>query len=122
MTATMTTELVNTATLLRGRVYVYKNVSFERGIPVVVDDALAAELEEMFDEVRDADQEIIEKPLFSVVYEVARPAPVNTTPTRRRPPAHVRAAQAAAGTVAEEVIDTDPEPVPRGRIRRRPRA
>jgi hypothetical protein len=119
MTATMTTELVNTATLLRGRVYVYKNVSFERGVPVVVTDELAAELEELFDEVRDADQEIIEKPLFSVVYEVPRPAPVNTTPTRRRPPPHVQAAQAQAGTEAEEVIDT--APLPRGKIRRRPR-
>jgi hypothetical protein len=118
MTATMTdADLVTTATLLRGRVYVYRSVSFERGVPVVVTDDLAAELEEMFDEVRDADQEIIEKPLFSVLYDVPKPPPVLTVPTRRRPPANVRSAQAAAGTEAPEVIDE----APRSRIRRRPR-
>jgi hypothetical protein len=117
MTATMTTptdQLINTATLLRGRVYVYKGVTFERGVPVTVPDDLGAELEDMFDEVRDSDNEIIEKPLFSVLYDVVPPAPAASLAPRRRrvQPANVRSAPAVA----------EPEPEEQApRIRRRPR-
>ena len=110
MTATITSdETVTTATLLRGRVYVYKGLTFERGLPVVVTDDLAADLADMYDEVRDSDNEIIEKPLFNVLYDAPKPVPVEVGQPRRRrvQPANVRSAPV-------EVEDD----APRGRIRR----
>lgn len=64
-----------TATLLRGRVYVFQNVHFMRGVATVVDDGLAAELEALCEEVTDSDGEVFEKMLFEVDYEATVPTP-----------------------------------------------
>ena len=59
------------ATLIRGRVYVYKRIRFERQVPKEVDEELAAELEDMYDELQDNDpdatnRQVRRKPLFRV--------------------------------------------------------
>lgn len=68
-------ELVNTAELVRGRVYWYKNQEFKKGEAVVVDDELANILEELHAEVQDKDGETYEKPFFDVRKGVPRPEP-----------------------------------------------
>jgi len=66
-------DLVNTATLVRGRVYYYKDHRFEIGKIVVVDDELATILEDLVEEVSDGDNERFEKPRFQVLRKVPRP-------------------------------------------------
>ena len=66
-------ETVITATLVRGLCYVYKKQFYRTGQPKVVDEALADELEELADDVHDADGEIIEKPLFDIDWEAQPP-------------------------------------------------
>ena len=73
MAAKKQSEKVTTATLLRGRVYVYAKVHFQRGVPTVVGGALADELEDLFDEVRDSDSDTFEKPYFLVEHNVDPP-------------------------------------------------
>ncbi|MET4190692.1 MULTISPECIES: hypothetical protein [unclassified Bradyrhizobium] len=59
-------ELVTTATLVRGRIYYFKETPFEIGIPKPVSEDVAAALEELHDETTDADGEVFGKPLFHV--------------------------------------------------------
>jgi hypothetical protein len=68
-------------------VYFYKNIKFEAGSPIVLEDnvpaeetdkakwvtAVAAELEDIVQVVTDADGEQFEKPQFHVEYEAPRP-------------------------------------------------
>lgn len=68
-------DLVNTATLLRGRVYFYKDQEFKLGEPSIVTDQIADVLEELHHEVKDKDGEIYEKPFFDVRRGVPRPPP-----------------------------------------------
>ena len=75
----MKMETCITATLLRGRVYVFRNMQYERGIPnVVKDESLAMILEDLYDEVHDSDGEVIEKPIFEIDFEAPFPAPPTT--------------------------------------------
>jgi len=76
-------DLVNLATLVRGRVYYHKDVRFELGKPVVVSNELATILEDLVQEVHDADREVYEKPLFLVQRSVPRPVPVDEKVQRR---------------------------------------
>jgi len=76
-------DLVNLATLVRGRVYYHKDVRFDVGKPTVVSDELANILEDLVQEVHDADKEVFEKPLFEVKRGVPRPVPVEERTTRR---------------------------------------
>lgn len=86
--------LVNTATLVRGRVYVFRhegeNIQFELDVAKVVDDALASKLEDLVSEVHDTDGDAFEKPLFHVRRGVPRPekgaAPVSKRLIMRLPP------------------------------------
>jgi len=65
---------VITATLIRGRVYYYKNIEFRRGkATVVTDPVLAAELESLVEDVEDTDSEVFEKPFFSVDFYAQPP-------------------------------------------------
>lgn len=65
-----------TALLLRGRVYAYENVIYEKGVPVIVkDEALGYTLEDLYDEVHDSDGEVIEKPIFEIDFEAPFPDP-----------------------------------------------
>ena len=76
---------VTTATLVRGKVYVYKGVHYKKDIPVVVDDATALLLEDLYELVTDADHEEFEKPYFDIQRNVP-PAPVEVERTTRRIP------------------------------------
>jgi hypothetical protein len=70
-------DLVTTATLVRGRIYFYRDLKepFEIGVPrVVEDEATAAALEELHFETTDGDGERFEKPLFLVQRNVPRPS------------------------------------------------
>jgi hypothetical protein len=67
--------LVNTATLIRGRVYVFKNQRFDVGVPVIVDDKLASILEEKVNITEDTDGEEFEKSVFVVRRGVPPPPP-----------------------------------------------
>jgi len=79
--AVTSADLVHTATLIRGRVYVFKykgeSYHFEMDKPEVlpdaVKDALADELEALHAEIRDSDGDSFEKPLFLVERDVHRP-------------------------------------------------
>lgn len=96
-TAQNKTDLVTIATLVRGRVYFYKDLKFEYGIPLVVSDEIAGILEQECAEVKDKDGERFEKPFFEVKRGVPRPdkylteAERNRKPIRRLPPASLRA-------------------------------
>jgi hypothetical protein len=97
-------ELCTTATLLRGRTYVFTpakkaadgtalpSMQFFKGQPVKIDDPeIAAELEELVEEVTDTDEEILEKPIFSV--EDGQPIPppaIDPSAEQNRPRATVR--------------------------------
>lgn len=65
--------LVTTATLVRGRVYFFRNEKFELGVTRVVPDELANDLEELHDTIKDTDGDYYEKPFFDV--QRAVPAP-----------------------------------------------
>jgi len=78
-------ELVCIATLVRGRVYFYKETRFDVGVPVVVDRATAKVLEDFVAETRDGDGDAFEKPLFNVEYDVPPPAPADEeAPAKKR--------------------------------------
>jgi hypothetical protein len=87
------TDLVNVATLVRGRVYFYKDQKFEVGKPTVVSNELANILEELHEEISDADGERFEKPFFYVQRGVPRPqeAQERTKPPARRLPVRLPA-------------------------------
>jgi hypothetical protein len=55
-----------TATLIRGKTYVFRGIKFTRGDAIEVDSDIAAELETKVDIVMDLDGEEFEKPLFAV--------------------------------------------------------
>lgn len=78
-------ELVNTATLIRGRVYFYKDKRFDANEVVIVDDPLAAILEELHETVTDSDQEAYEKPMFDVRRNVPPPSKEQPVSQFRRP-------------------------------------
>lgn len=59
------------ATLVRGRVYVFRRIRFERQVPKEVTSEVAAELEDLYDELQDNDpdaevRQTRRKPLFKV--------------------------------------------------------
>lgn len=66
-------SLVNTATLVRGRVYIYKNEKFEIGVTRVVSDELADILEDITVETKDTDDETFAKPMFDIRRKVQPP-------------------------------------------------
>lgn len=66
-------NLVNLAVLLRGRTYVFKNVHYLRGIPTVVDEETANELEQLITQVRDHDNESYDKSIFDIFRGVPMP-------------------------------------------------
>lgn len=74
MAAKKQVNKVNTATLLRGRVYVFENVHFQRGVPTIVGPDLAMKLEDLYDEVQDSDSDTFEKPYFLVEMDVDPPS------------------------------------------------
>lgn len=87
-------EGVETATLVRGRIYSYryKGETFEfiGGVEKVLEDkdgkpvpGLADALEELHSEVRDSDGDAFEKPLFLVQRGTNRPSVEDTAPKRR---------------------------------------
>lgn len=67
-------DLVNTATLTRGRVYVYKGIHFEKNVEIVVSDEIADALTELYATSKDTDGEEFEKPLFDVRRRVTPPS------------------------------------------------
>lgn len=84
-------DLVNTATLIRGRMYSWRHktlatmepIQFKSRIPVVIeDDKILALLEDEIEEVGDGEGEFYEKPRFSIKRGV--PRPVDETVTARR--------------------------------------
>lgn len=85
-------DLVTTATLIRGRTYVYKDVHFMINETVVLNDlelkmpvsSFAGDLEELHSEVVDGDGDRFEKPLFDVQRDVPRPAKVRTAEELRK--------------------------------------
>jgi hypothetical protein len=77
-------DTVTTATLVRGKTYVWKNIHYKVNNPVVVEDATALELEQLYQEVRDADGELYEKPYFDIQRNVPRPVEEVSGPTPRR--------------------------------------
>lgn len=79
-------DTCTTATLQRGRVYYYANIPFERGVPLAIDEKLcktfnydggaeflATELEDLFEEITDSDNEQFAKPIFEVKRNQPRP-------------------------------------------------
>lgn len=73
-TATQAQEKVITATLLRGRVYCYGNVHYERDKPTVVKtEGLALELEDLYEEITDSEGDVAEKVIFDIDWEADPP-------------------------------------------------
>ena len=80
-------DLVTTATLLRGRVYFYGGVEFAKGVETAIDQALldrfqvtkwtpeefAEDVADLYEEVVDSDQERFAKPIFEVRHNRPRP-------------------------------------------------
>lgn len=89
-------DLVNVATLVRGRVYFYKEMKFEYGVPLVVTAEVADILENEVATVNDKDGERFEKPFFHIQRGVQKPdrfiseAERNRKIVRRLAPATVR--------------------------------
>lgn len=83
-------KLVHTATLVRGRTYVYKGIHFKCQVPQVVDKEMADYLAGQFHEVTDSDGEAIEKPYFDVEYNVPEPVEEEPVKTMHRLPARPR--------------------------------
>lgn len=94
----MATKLVDTATLVRGKVFavripaslqkpgdtLVKPLRFKKGIPVVIDNpAVLDYLEDMVDDVPDGDGEIFEKPRFAIERGVEEPEDNNAYHPRR---------------------------------------
>lgn len=93
-------DLVTTATLKRGRIYFYRNISFERNKPVAIDNALlvthnlqdkldaatlAEELEDLFETITDSDKEMFEKPIFTVLHNQEAPLTAIEEAAAKRP-------------------------------------
>jgi hypothetical protein len=80
---------VTTATLIRGRVYFWKNLQFNYGLPVKVDEETGIALEEIHEEVPDGEGEVFEKAFFHVKRNQPEPskAPLDGSkkPMRRLP-------------------------------------
>jgi hypothetical protein len=57
-----------TATLIRGRTYIFKDKQFYANEPVTVSEEFGKELEDLVDEVRDAEGEVRNKARFKVTY------------------------------------------------------
>jgi hypothetical protein len=89
------TKRVSTATLIRGEVYHLRHpkhtiadpkeaLVFKYGLPVVIEDRdIADMLEEIYDETRDGEGEVYEKPVFRVERNVAEPES-DTKPRSKR--------------------------------------
>lgn len=80
-------DKVHTATLLTGRIYIYKNQQFFAGVETVVTADVADVLEDLYNVTRDGDNEEYEKPLFRVQRNVPPPPPPvmeNGEPKRQR--------------------------------------
>jgi hypothetical protein len=75
-------KLVNTATLVRGRVYFYKNEEYKRDVPKVVDEDTALELEALTEEVYDSDGDVMDKHVFKVAFDTT-PPPLEETEDRK---------------------------------------
>jgi hypothetical protein len=97
---------VTTATLVRGKVYVFKGlnqekaVHYKRGIPLVVAADLADELEELVEEIHDSEGEIFDKPYFAIHRDIEEPEPeVKAERQRRRlaPPANTTSTGSKTG-------------------------
>ena len=99
-------DLVDTATLIRGRVYSFRHNGethyFEANVETPLEDkeekaieGLAGKLEELHSEVHDSDGDAFEKPLFLVKRGVARPNVAEYTPKKR------------------DVVRLPPKPLPR---------
>ena len=61
---------INTATLVRGRVYIYKNMEYLRGQETPVDEDTAKELEVLSEVTTDSDGEEFDKAYFDVEFDV----------------------------------------------------
>lgn len=61
--------LVTTATLLRGRVYIFENQEFLKDVTREVALELGQKLEDLFEQVTDSEGEEYEKPTFEVLYD-----------------------------------------------------
>jgi len=108
-------ELVTVATLVRGKVYFYKNERFDRGVARPVTEDLGLILETIVDERIDMDNEVYEKPLFKVEYgvpkselETEEPAPVRRQ--LQRPRRHTHVAKESSGGEADTETDGDVPP------------
>lgn len=110
---------VTTATLLRGRVYVHNKMHFARGVPIVVGDSHADELEALYDEVRDSDSDTFEKPYFLVQHNAEPPETAEKKEEERRKQRRRLRRLPAAVSVQD---DYDEEQDQRTRRRRRRRA
>ena len=89
---------VNTATLVRGSIYVKRHpkststnpidsIRFERGVPIVIDDRdLLDDLEDDVDVVTDDDGDEVEKPRFLIEYSVTDPRPQRSNRRKRLEP------------------------------------
>lgn len=75
---------VTTATLIRGRVYYYKNEQFLYGQPVEVDTATAEILKELHEAINDTEGETFEKAYFHV--KTNQPKPSKLVEDGSRPP------------------------------------
>lgn len=76
---------VDTATLIRGEVYVLRHpdstpqkpldsLRFKRDVPVVIEDRkMLAAIAELYDELEDGEGEVYEKPMFRIDRNVTRP-------------------------------------------------
>ena len=74
---------VITVKLVRGRVYVFGNIHYMRGVATEVTMEVAQELEELYDVVTDADGDEFEKPIFLVDYD-AKPKSAKKPISKRR--------------------------------------
>jgi hypothetical protein len=85
------------ATLVRGRVYYYKDDRFDVNQPKVVSKGIADALEELYDETSDSEGERFEKPFFRIERGIPPPVavvqndgrrPVRRLPVLPAPPKH----------------------------------
>lgn len=67
------TESKITATLIRGKNYFFKDIHFVAGQPTEVDRELAEELELLFDEITDSEQQVVLRPRFKLDYHANAP-------------------------------------------------
>lgn len=62
-----------TATLIRGKNYIYENIHFVLNTPKKITAEMADALEGIYDEVIDAEKQMIHKPMFRIDYHADKP-------------------------------------------------